>query len=378
MTYSKDIYLNSVGGKTSQRDKIGKKYLQVISQIGEMYDSAAKELQSRYQLQRSQLSAQSKISQANTSAQLAQKGLSKSGESIQSSILSDMAYMGALTSLGNDEASKLNELNAQRYAAMSAVQKDMLNAQNEADRLEAQMEYQKSRDDISDSRWEKEFNYNASRDSVNDYHKNRQFESDNAKWQAEQEYKKERDAESDRRWNTQYLYDVNRDAIEDDRAERAIARDIYENDRDYNFDMQKYQDSKNQQSFENNLSQREADLKKSQIQNENYIKAQYLELEREKQEYDMKYTKSGSHADDIKYDFGYAVNAQGFIVPDVTPDKFLDNMIKGNGMNKQDGEVFIIPADFEKRVNALLEDERIDKGYRQLLEICARSRGIIK
>ena len=302
--------------------------MQVIKKINLMYDKAESNLKKQYQLDRSNLSAQSAISKSNTATALMQKGLSKSGESVQSSIMSDMAYMGALTQLANNNAQKINELNVARQSAIADVQNDMLNAQNEADRQDAQFEYQKERDKVSDD-----------------------------KWQSQQEYQAQKDQRD-------FEYTRERDSIKDERTERELAREIYESDRDYQFDVKKHEDEKAQTSIENAMEN-------TKIYHENYIKSQYLELEKEKNS-----QKTDSQSGDLG--FGYSVNSKGYIVPDVSPDKFLDIMLKGNGVGAFRGVQFVSPNEFEKRVRAMLKENRLDPDYLNLMEIYARGRGIIR
>lgn len=314
--------------------------MDVINKIGVMFDVAQQNLESQYYNDRKSLSAQSAISKNNTASALMQKGLSKSGESVQSSILGDMSYMNALSKLASDNTQKMNELTAQRFSAIAGVRNDMLNAQNEADRLD----YQRERDKALDERWEKEFNYNASRDSAEDY-----------------------------KWNKQMEYQKQRDFIEDDRTEREIARDIYEDDRDYKFGLEQYEDEKAQTAVKNALAQTELDIKKTQNDRENYLKNQYLLLEKEKLQKEDSSSKAGED-----YDFGYSVNSKGYIVPDVPPDEFLDIMLKGSGTWGFGGLKFVSPDEFELRVREMLKEERLDPDYLNLMEIYARGRGIIR
>ncbi len=317
---------------SSSRAKLENRYLEAIKRISSAYNSAKSDINKEFQGYRNALNAQSAISKSNTAQALMQKGLSKSGESIQSSILGDMAHMNALASLSDKEAQKLNELNLSRQNALEGVYGDMLSAQNEQEKAQKEMEYQRERDKASDDKWYLEYQYRKSRD-----------------------------------------------AIEDERLKRADERDIYESDREYNFNREKYSNQLEQQKLENELSEKRYLLDKNKNEQDSYIKNQYLELEKSAQEAKAQAEQEESTSSDKKSgsDVGYSLNEKGYIVPDLAPDELIDAMIKGNGNGSWRANEFVVPSELEERVNSVLNDQRIDPDYLNLLAIYARARGII-
>lgn len=309
---------------SSSRAKLENRYLEAIKRISTAYNSAKSDINKEFQGYRNALNAQSAISKSNTAQALMQKGLSKSGESIQSSILGDMAHMNALASLSDKQAQKLNELNLSRQNALEGVYGDMLSAQNEAEKQQKELEYQRERDKASDDKWYLEYQYRKSRD-----------------------------------------------AIEDERLKRADERDIYESDREYNFNREKYSNQLKQQNLENELNEKKYQLDKTKNEQDSYIKNQYLELEK------IAADKGSSSKSDSVEDYGYSVNEKGYIVPDLAPDELIDAMIKGNGNGSWRANEFVVPSELEERVNSVLNDQRIDPDYLNLLAIYARARGII-
>lgn len=372
---SRDLYLYSSQNKTPVRDKIGNRYLEIIKKLNNAYDGNAAQIKNQYRSYRDTAGAQAAITQQNTASALAQKGLSKSGESIQSALLNNMAYMGTLSDLAKSENRELSELNAQRMSAIAGVQNDMLNAQNEADRQETELEYQKERDAKSDEKWEKEFNYNASRDSVADY-----------KWNSELERQKNRDAESDRKWNVEQSYKIERDNKSDDKWQREQNRKEYESDRNYDFERDKFEADKAQKAQQNKISNRELDIREKNNNSENYlqsrqldIKQQYLDLEKEKQaEAQAEKEAEKAAKNTVKDELPYTINDEGYIVPEVAPSEFIEFIIQGNGLGTWANGEFIRPATLKERTEAVINNVTIDPNYRRVLEMYARARGIIQ
>lgn len=371
---SRDLYLYSSQNKTPVRDKIGNRYLEIIKKLNNAYDGSAAQIKDQYRSYRDTAGAQAAITQQNTASALAQKGLSKSGESIQSALLNDMAYMGTLSDLAQNENRDLSELNAQRISAIAGVQNDMLNAQNEADRQETELEYQKERDAKADEKWEKEFNYNASRDSVSDY-----------KWNSELERQKSRDAESDRKWNVEQSYKIERDNKSDDKWQREQNRKEYESDRNYDLERDKFEADKAQKAEQNRISNRELDIREKNNNSESYlqsrqldIKQQYLDLEKEKQaEAQAEKEAEKAAKNTVKDELPYTINDDGYIVPEVAPSEFMEFIIQGNGLGTWANSEFIRPATLKERTEAVINNIAIDPDYRRVLEMYARARGII-
>lgn len=371
---SRDLYLYSSQNKTPVRDKIGNRYLEIIKKLNNAYDGIAAQIKDQYRSYRDTAGAQAAITQQNTASALAQKGLSKSGESIQSALLNDMSYMGTLSDLAQNENRDLSELNAQRISAIAGVQNDMLNAQNEADRQETELEYQKERDAKADEKWEKEFNYNASRDSVSDY-----------KWNSELERQKSRDAESDRKWNVEQSYKIERDNKSDDKWQREQNRKEYESDRNYDLERDKFEADKAQKAEQNRISNRELDIREKNNNSESYlqsrqldIKQQYLDLEKEKQaEAQAEKEAEKAAKNTVKDELPYTINDDGYIVPEVAPSEFMEFIIQGNGLGTWANSEFIRPATLKERTEAVINNIAIDPDYRRVLEMYARARGII-
>lgn len=186
ITTTKDAFLSSSKNKSPQREKITDKYLSLILSLNSVFSNENKQIQNKYDEYEKQLGVQSAISKKNTQSALLQKGLSKSGESVQSSILGDMAYMGNLATLMKNEGAELSKLNAQKQSAISNVYSDMIAEQIEADR-------QKEHDESEYNKWLKEFEHQAEREK-----------------------------------------------ILDQRDQRDYERKVYESDRDYNLNLQKF------------------------------------------------------------------------------------------------------------------------------------------
>ena len=347
----RDMYTSAYNRKDSSRDLLSKRYLDVIHRVNRAYDAAEKDIEKEYNSYRNSASAQSAISKANTAAAQAQKGLSKSGESIQSSILSDMALANTMVSLDNQEAQKKSQNYQNRMAEVSALEKDLIDAQSEADRADRELEYQKSRDAVKDEQWQKEFDYNASRANVSDY-----------RWEKEREYQTARDAESDRQWNVAHAYQRSRDAAENDLKKQELARRIYENDRDYQFSRDKFE-------AENSLANAELELEKSIAANNNYLKSQYLEIEK-------KNTEKTSTSKKVTY----SLNEDGYYAPNMTPNSLL-NVMQSNCTYGAwiEGKGFITPKKlFKQRMIEVLANKDLDPGYREELLFLATARGVLE
>lgn len=375
-TNSRSVYLWSSQNKIPLRNKIESRYIDAVNKINRSYDSSAAQVKKRYDSYRNQAGAQAAIVQSNTASTLAQKGLSKSGESIQSSLLNDMSYMNALSNLGKQESNELSDLNAKRMSAISGIQNDMLNAQNEADLHESELEYKKARDAKADEQWEKNFNYNASRDSVSDY-----------KWEKELERQKSRDAESDRKWNVEQGYKIERDNKADEQWLQEQNRKSYESARSYGLEREKLENDKAQQAERNKISQRELDIRENNYNNENNLKSrelniknQYLELEKQKQSEKQteKQASTTSPQKKVSDKIGYVINDEGYIVPEISPSEFMEIIIEGGGLGSWTTGEFIKPGTLKQRTEDMINNPDIDPDYRRVLRIYARARGIIK
>ena len=165
----RDMYTSAYSKKNSSRDILSKRYMDVISQINKAYRSVETEIDREYKTYADNVAAQNAIARKNTQNALVQKGLSRSGESVQSDILHDMALASTMTQLAGQKADKLAQSNKNRMLEISSVQKQLADAQMKADSEERELEYRKERDKVSDDKWREEMDYNASRASVSDY-----------------------------------------------------------------------------------------------------------------------------------------------------------------------------------------------------------------
>ena len=192
----RDVYTAAYNSKNPSRDMLTKRYLDVINRTDRIYDSIQKDIDREYNGYFNAASAQNAIAKSNTAEDLAQKGLSKSGQSVQSSILHDMSLANTMAQLENQKAEKSAQNNQNRVNHLSSLEKELIDAQAQYDSEERKLEYQKERDEVKDKQWKDEFDYNASRANVSDY-----------KWEKEQERQEKRDAESDRQWNVSHAYE---------------------------------------------------------------------------------------------------------------------------------------------------------------------------
>lgn len=80
------------------------------------------------------------------------------------------------------------------------------------EQTEKEFDYQKYRDQISDSQWEKQFAYQQNRDAVSD-----------SQWQQQYDYNAGRDQVSDSQWEKEFAYQQNRDAVSDSQWEKQFA-----------------------------------------------------------------------------------------------------------------------------------------------------------
>lgn len=356
----RDMYTSAYSRKNSSRDILSKRYMDVISQINKAYSAADAEIDREYKAYANAASAQSAIAKKNTEDALVQKGLSRSGESVQSGILHDMALANTMTRLEEQKTNKIAQSNKNRMLEIASVQKQLADAEMKADSEERELEYRRERDKVSDEKWREEMDYNASRANVSDY-----------KWEKEQEREKQRDAESDRRWNVSHAYQREQDALENDRKEREAARKNYENDRDYQLARDKYES-------ERLLDLEELEMKKTAAANDNYIKNQYLALEKQALEKEKAHGDKSETTDENG--ITYTADGDGYYTPKMSANELL-NLIERKSQYGlwSETEGYIGPRKLlKKRFLEILENPNLNQKYREDLLFLATARGIME
>ncbi|MBQ9921537.1 MAG: hypothetical protein IJO52_05080, partial [Clostridia bacterium] len=377
-----EAYMDAVSGNAPLRDKISKRYLDAVRKTAILYDTAQKDIRDSYKQKRNALGAQAALARSNNALDLSQKGLSKSGESVQSAVLGDMALMSGLTQLNSDESHALNELSKQRQQAMSGMYDSMAKELIEADEKQQEQDYKKQRDAIEDERWDTEFKYKASQDSVKSHQWEREFEYGKQQDLLDREHAEKRDEEDDRRWNAEHTHEKERDAIENERWEREFARSNYENDRDYKFEVKKQEDKNSQLDTENELARDKFEQQKKKENSELGIKGAYLAMEREYKEREMKLDeeKADLSHDRIMAEIGvpYRITEDGYIDPVHTPDEFIDIMLKGIGDGTLHRSEYVTRAELKERLEeTILNNPRLSPDFRESLRIYAKARGLL-
>ncbi|MBQ9922544.1 MAG: hypothetical protein IJO52_10170 [Clostridia bacterium] len=357
----RNMYTSAYSRKSPARDTLEKRYMDVISRINSAYRAAEADIEREYNNYFNAASAQNSIAKKNTAEMMAQKGLSRSGESVQNAILHDMSLANTMTQLSEQKAEKIAQNNKKRMLETAAVEKELIEAQNEADYRDREFEYQKERDEIKDRQWKEEFDYNSSRASISDY-----------KWEKEQERQKARDAESDRQWNVSHAYKREQDAIANDRKERELAREIYENDRDYQLSRDKFE-------AQNLLDREELELKKTTAANENYIKSQYLAME--KQEKAAKAAKEAEKEETTdKNGITYTSDGDGNYTPKMSANELINLIERKSQYGIWDEEKgYISPRTLLKnRFMEVIGNPNLNEKYREDLIFLGTARGILE
>lgn len=190
--------------------------------------------------------------------QLASQGLANSGyaESTQANLYNTF-QRNVTDTLNNARELKSNfdfEINkarqtgditlAQNALAIYQQKMQLLTQEYELKNNREQFLYQKERDALAQSNWEKEYAYQQSRDAVSDqqwldtfnYNKDRDAVSDK-QWQDTFDYNKGRDEVADSQWKQTYDYNKSRDKVSDSQWNKT-------------FDYQKKQDKQAQSNWE--------------------------------------------------------------------------------------------------------------------------------
>ena len=340
----KDMYTSAYLNKNSARNLLTQQYMSVMDKINSAYDLLEKNIHSEYDGYKNSAAAQNKITKNNISDQLLQKGLSKSGESVQASLMADMSLANTLTELDKSRSDKISSNNSARMKDISSLQKEYISQQNMLDSELRDLEYQRERDTAEDSRWEKEF-----------------------------EYKKSRDAESDRQWNATQSYKKSQDAVENDLKKQQLARDIYENDRDYKLEKSKAEAQQENDKQKYNLEKEKLEQEKINKANENYIKNQYLALEKE--------ARNSSSEKDSREQSGkitYNINEDGYFEPNMSANYLIELIQRESSFGCWSNSTYVTPKKLaQKRILDVLSDKDLDPEYARELEFYAKVRGIL-
>ncbi len=149
------------------------RYLATISNIDTAHNNRLKEISEEERKNKNSADASAKIALANTKAGLLQKGLSKSGDSVQAELDNNLARMSAMSSIEQEAGKSRRQTEESRSTAKNSAFIGYLNdvnslekARNEAyqNQLNRDRDYEADRDDEIYDRFADNRDYQARRD----------------------------------------------------------------------------------------------------------------------------------------------------------------------------------------------------------------------
>lgn len=199
------------------------RYLATISNIDTAHNNRLKEISAEEHKKKNSADASAKIALANTKAGLLEKGLSKSGDSVQAELDNNLARMSAISSIEEEAGKSRRQAEENRSEAKNSAFIGYLNdvnsleqARNEAyqNQLNRDRDYEAERDDERYDRFADNRDYEAERDDE----KYDRF-SDN------RDYEAERDDEKYDRFADNRDYEAERNDEKYDRYMESLEKD---------------------------------------------------------------------------------------------------------------------------------------------------------
>ena len=149
---------------------------------------------------------------------------------------------GYAENLESDVRARQQQLEGQEYDRK--FQQNQLKAQLASDLYTKQ--YGQTRDDVSDTQWDKQFTYGQQRDNVGDQQWQQQFTEGQRQFNENLGYQKERAAASDNQWQQTFDYGKERDTVADQQWQAQF---------DYNKERAAASDAQWQASYDASLAQ---------------------------------------------------------------------------------------------------------------------------
>ncbi len=294
------------------------RYLATISNIDTSHNNRLKEISGEAQKKKNSADASAKIALANTKAGLLQKGLSRSGDSVQAELDNNLARMSAISSIEEEAEKSKRQTEESRSEAKNSAFIGYLNdvnglekARNEAYRnqLNLDRDYEADRDDEIYDRFADNRDYEAKRDDeiYDRFADNRDYEA-------------KRDDEIYDRFADNRDYEAERD---DEIYDRFADNRDYEADRD-----------------------------------------------------DEIYDRYRESQKDEDGDSSEGASGEEKIVPKYSP-KVLVDKIFSNNRTKYYSDSKKQYSETKKAIEAIIEDESLDYSYRYQVKIYAKALGFI-
>lgn len=199
------------------------RYLATISNIDTAHNNRLKEITLEEKKNKNSADASAKIALANTKAGLLEKGLSKSGDSVQAELDNNLARMSAMSSIEEEAGKSRRQTEESRSEAKNSAFIGYLNdvnslekARNEAykNQLNRDRDYEAERDDERYDRFADNRDYEAKRDDerYDRFADNRDYEA-------------ERDDEKYKRFADNRDYEAEREDEKHDRYMESLKKD---------------------------------------------------------------------------------------------------------------------------------------------------------
>lgn len=332
-------------------NRISDKYKALGNNIHAQYDSDANRIKSEYDQNKKNASVSAALTDANFKNSMVNKGLSRSGESLQGELMNNLSRNSAYALLDSQRADALAENQRSRAAAQNALYSDYLDEY-------AQWEDRLRKTYIEQLNLDREYDYGAERDKVRD-----------GQWQSEFDAGREDEAFGQ---SIQSLYyDLDRQKYASDKAQKEFENSL---------NTQKFEQVKRQDAFQNDLSAKQYDLSTKQYDRQarqdreaSQLSARKLALEQDKFDYEKEQKEAEKAAAKITGELFSEEN--GTVVPKYPPVSLVDKIYAFyDEYHYYDRDE--TTESVKKAIRAILEDERLDTDYRYELSVYAGAIGL--
>ena len=232
--------------------RLAQRYNTAVSTIDKEHDTKNAEINNDAMKRKNSADASNKVALSNTQRGLLEKGLSRSGASVQAEIDSNLARNNAFSSIESDATRAKSENETARAKSKASALTDLIDSINDVEskknaayiaQLNADRQYEAERDDEKFDRYAENREYEAERDDekFDRYAENREYEAERDdekfdRYAENREYEAARDDEKFDRYAENREYEAERD---DEKFDRYVENRDYMADRsDESFDRQ--------------------------------------------------------------------------------------------------------------------------------------------
>ena len=353
MSTAKGYAKNVLDGYNDTLVRLAQRYTSAVSTIDKEHDARNSEIKREAQRRKNSADASNKAALKNTQRALVDKGLSRSGTSVQAEIDTNLARNTALSNLESDASRERSENETARARSKSSALAEFVDSINAVEtkkneayiaQLNADRAYEAERDDEKHDRYVENRAYEAERDDEKHdrYVENRAYEA-------------ERDDEKHDRYVENRAYEAERD---DERFDRYAENRAYEADR-------------SDEEYDRYADERDHEAERDDEMYDRVVDKRDYDAERADELYDRGVANSDAKGENSD---GTLSPEDDGIVLDVAPKTLVEKLkghyeVKYYGSDKGASEI-------RKALDTIIEDETLSYTYRYQVKVYAVALGL--